>query len=318
MPPDKIEYVSDVPINRDCRTYSAHFAPYYSDAYRRRATILADWVEQVKPTAVIVDVSSEITQYLRFLGVPVISVLQHGNRADLPHLCGYDAAYRLFAPYPELLESPGIPSWIRDKTIYSPGFSRYSQRQETKADARRQLRIDPEQKIVVAINGKGGGKYSLTEIVPAAIATPNWQWLILGQVDRDIYQLPDNVSILGWCEDTYLYLKAADVAIASGGHNTVMEIGTAQLPFLCIPESRPFDEQQAKAELLAKAGLCCLAQNFPRPNAIEFLFDKLAALDVSRWQKFMAADGAIQAAKAIEAEIKLLASYQDSLEEYVA
>ena len=271
-------------------------------------------MEQTKPTAVVVDVSSEITQYLRFLGVPVISVLQHGDRTDLPHLCGYDAAYRLFAPYPERLESPGVPNWIRDKTIYAPGFSRYSHRQETKADARAKLGMDAE-KIAVVINGKGGGKYSLAEIIPAAIATPKWQWLILGKIDRGIDLLPDNLTVLGWQEDTYLYLKAADVAIASGGHNTVMEIGTAQVPFLCIPESRPFNEQQIKAELLAKSGLCCVANTFPNAKAIESVFSQLAAIDVSRWQEFMAPDGAVRSAKAIEAEVKLLAQYQNSLEE---
>ena len=306
-----------MPINRDCQTYSAHFAPYYSDTYRQRATVIASWVEQIKPTAVIVDVSAEITQYLRFLGVPTISVRQHGNRTDLPHLCGYDAAYKLFAPYPELLESPGVPSWIRDKTIYAPGFSRYSLRQETKADARQQLNSDGE-KIVAVVNGKGGNQYSLAEIVPTALATPDWQWWILGKVDLDLDYLPDNVKVLGWQEDTFLYLKAADAAIASGGHNTVMEIGTARVPFLCIPESRPFSEQQDKAKLLAKAGLCCVMRKFPTPDKIESVFDKLATIDVDKWHEFMAIDGAVQAAKAIEAEVRLLVQYQSSLINRVA
>ena len=50
------------------------------------------------------------------------------TRSDYPHLAGYDAAYKIFAPYPEIMECGSVPSWIREKTIYSLGFSRYSNR----------------------------------------------------------------------------------------------------------------------------------------------------------------------------------------------
>ena len=358
LPPDRVEYVPDLPINQDCQTYSFHYAPYYSDAYRQRAVALANWVEQTKPTAVVVDVSTEITQYLRWLGVPVIGMRQHGDRSDLPHLCGYDAAYKLFAPYPEILELGVVPSWIRDKTIYSPGFSRYSQNKETKLGAREKLNISPQQEVALVINGKGGGKYSLAKVAAAARATPEWLWLTVGEIDRegcagdprispldsrslletnktalsrnrgvderkslelkgilhsrhdrDYDSLPSNVSVLGWREDTYSYLKAADVAISSGGHNTVMEIGTAQVPFLCIPELRPFQEQQIKARLLEKLGLCFCSETFPDANSARLVLNKLKQLDITQWGRIMAIDGAAQAAKAIESEIKLLNSY---------
>ena len=309
LPPDKLEYVPNLPINRDCRTYSYHYAPYYSDAYRERAVAIANWVEQTKPTAVVVDVSSEITQYLRLLGVPVIGVRQHGDRSDFPHLCGYDAAYKLFVPYPEMLEFTGVPSWIRDKTIYSPGFSRYCSRQETKSVARQKLDLSSYQKVVLVINGRGGGKHSLAKIAAAATVTPQWRWLIVGEVDRDCIDLPENISVRGWVEDTYLYLKAADVAIASGGHNTVMEIGTARVPFLCIPEPRPFDEQLIKAKILEKLGLCSLEKTFPDASLIEFILNELKSTDVSKWSEIIAVDGASQASEAIESEVKILANY---------
>lgn len=297
-----------MPINQKCQTYSFHYAPYYSDAYCRRAVAIANWVAKTKPTAVVVDVSAEITQYLRWLGVPVIGMRQHGDRWDLPHLCGYDAAYKLLAPYPESLEV-AVPSWIRDKTIYVPGFSRYSYRQETKADAREQLHLAPTQKVVLTINGSGA-KHSLAKIIAVAEATPEWLWLVVGETEGGD-RLPNNVDLQGWCDDTYVYLKAADVAIASGGHNTVMEIATAKVPFLCIPESRPFDEQQSKAQVLENLGLCILGDRFPNSNTIDSILKKLEELDVSKWNKIMAIDGAARTAQAIESEVKLLASYQN-------
>ena len=314
LPPDRVENVPNLPINDRCQTYSFHYAPYYSDTYRQRAVAIANWVEQTNPTAVVVDVSTEITQYLRLLGVPVIGVRQHGDRSDFPHLCGYDSAYRLFTPYPEILESMGTPSWIRDKTIYSPGFSRYSLRQETKLIAREKLNIASVQRVVSVINGKGGGKHSVAKIIAAATVTPQWRWLIVGEVDTDLADIPDNISLLGWREDTYLYLKAADVAIASGGHNTVMEIGTARVPFLCIPEPRPFDEQLIKAKLLESLGLCLVETAFPSSNSVEFILDELRNTDVSQWDRIMAVDGAAQAAKAIESEVRVLANYLNSAE----
>ena len=309
LPPDKIEYVPKLPINENCQTYSFHYAPYYSDAYCQRGVAISNWVGTTKPTAAIVDVSAELTQYLRFLGVPVMGMRQHGDRWDFPHLCGYDAAYKLLAPYPEILEVSGVPIWIRDKTIYASGFSRYSHRQETKSSAREQLKLDPKQKVVLTINGKGGSKHSLTKIIAAALATPEWRWLVVGETELGDC-IPDNVDLRGWCEDTYVYLKAADVAIASGGHNTIMEVGTAQVPLLCIPEPRPFDEQLSKAKQLEKLGLCVRAESFPSSNSVNFLLDELIRLDVSKWNQIMAVDGAVRIAEAIESEVKLLADYQ--------
>ena len=307
-----MEYVPDLPINQDCQTYSFHYAPFYSDSYRRRATAIADWVEKTKPVAVIVDVSAEFSQYFRLLGVPAIGVRQHGDRSDYPHLAGYDAAYKLFAPYPEMLEFGTVPSWIREKTIYSPGFSRYSGRVLTRDNARKKLNLTPEQKVALVLNGKGGISHSLPKIVAAAVATPEWEWLVVGKTERDRNSLPSNVTVVGWCEDTYPYLKAADVAIASGGHNTVMEIGTAAVPFLCIPEPRPFDEQQIKAQMLQKLGLCVHLERFPRENAIAEILERVRNLDTSKWQQIMAVDGAEQAAKLISTEIKILSGYQQA------
>ena len=273
--------------------------------------MLSKWVGETNPTAVVVDVSAEITQYLRFLGVPVIAVRQHGDRSDYPHLAGYDAAYKLLAPYPQILEPSGVPSWIQAKTVYVPGFSRYSERKLTRSAARKMLDIPPEQQVIIVINGKGGAKHSLAEISAAALETPEWLWLVVGKIDRNCDIMPNNVSIVGWCEDTYPYLKAADVAIASGGHNTVMEIGTAKIPFLCIPEDRPFDEQLIKAQLLEKLGLCQIIKTFPRKNSIKFVLSKLQELNPSQWSEIMAVDGSARAAKAIASEVRLLSGYID-------
>ena len=199
-----------------------------------------------------------------------------------------------------------MPSWIQEKTIYSPGFSRYSARILDKSTARSQLNISPQQQVVLVLNGKGGSKHSLAKVTAAALATPEWLWLVIGHTDCDCSVVPDNVSVRGWREDTYLYLKAADVAIASAGHNTVMELGTAKIPFICIPEERPFDEQKIKAQLLQKFGLCTVLESFPSSNYLKDILQKLKNTNTNKWNEIMAINGAAQAAKAIESEVRLL------------
>lgn len=267
---------------------------------------LAEWVDNTQPTMVVVDVSAEITQYFRLLGIPVISMLQHGDRNDSAHRSGYDAAYKLLAPYPKVLESASKPVWVREKTIYVPGFSRYSGRILSKWQARKKLGISASQKVVLVLKGKGGDKHCLASISEAAKTTPEWLWYIVGPIQTNSHELPKNISIEGWQQDTFVYLKAADVAIASAGHNTTMEIAQAQIPFLCIPEERPFNEQKVKAKLLEKMGLCINKDCFPQSNDARNLLEKLLKIDTSKWQNIVSADGAEKAANAIESEARFV------------
>ena len=301
--------VSELPINENSQTYSFHYAPYYNNSSRQRILAIANWVERTNPTAVVVDSSVEIIQQLRLLGVPVIALRQHGSRSDFPHLCGYNAAYKLLALFPPILESSTTPKWAIDKSIYVSGFSRYSNRELTKQEARSRLEIASYQKVVVILNGKNKGKYCLSTIASAASASPEWLWLIVGQIRRDCNSLPDNISVLGWRDDTYVYLKAADVAISSGGHSTMMEIGTAKIPFMSIPDDKQFGEQRYEAELLEDLGLCLIGDIFPQGDFAKSTLNKLQKMNIDRWDRIMSADGALQAARKIESEVRLLDRY---------
>lgn len=314
LPTKNLEQIADLPINQNCQTYSFHHAPYYDNAERQKMSAIAKWVEQTNPTAVIVDDSAEIIQYLRLLAVPVIAIRQDGDRSDFPHLCGYNAAYKLLALFPQILEPPVTPNWMIDNTIYVAGFSRYSSKTLTKGEARAKLEICSKQKVVLVLNGSEKAQHLLSQIALAASASPEWLWLVVGKIRRDCGSLPENIAVLGWREDIYTYVKAADVAIASGGHNIMMEIGTAKTPFMCIPDDKPFEEQRAEAKLLEELGLCFVTDVFPDGNSVKFLLGKLQTMDVSRWQEIISTDGAVQAGHKIESEVKLLDRYLMSLD----
>ncbi|MGB6297580.1 MAG: glycosyltransferase [Rivularia sp. (in: cyanobacteria)] len=312
LPPDEVKYVPDVAINENCETLSFHYAPYGAKTYQQRMLKIAQWVEKTQPTLVVVDVSAEITQYFRLLGVPVITMLQHGDRADSAHLCGYDAAYKLLAPYPESLESDSVPLWKKQKTIYVPGFSRYSGRSLSKSAAREKLDISEKQKVVLVLKGKGGDNHCLQSISEAALTTREWQWFIVGPINKNCNQLPKNITCEGWQQDTFPYLKAADVVIASAGHNTTMEIAEAQVPFLCIPEERPFNEQKVKAELLEKMGLCLCSNSFPTSYSVKSILELLIKMDTTNWKNIVCFDGAKKAAMAIESEAFQIQNYLEN------
>jgi len=80
--------------------------------------LIAEWIEQARPAAVVVDVSVEIAVFVRLLGVPVIVMAMPGQRTDAPHVLVHQIADRIVAAWPgELYE----PDWLRThahKTSY--------------------------------------------------------------------------------------------------------------------------------------------------------------------------------------------------------
>lgn len=304
LPDDSI--VKNIPLNRDKGTSSLHYSPLYSRNICYRFRLIADWVDQVKPTAVIVDVSSEVTQFFRLLGVPVLSIRQHGDRTDNPHLIGYESAFKLLASYPEELEQDNVLDWIKAKTIYMPGFSRYSSHTLTKEMSRTSLGLPFDRKIVVVINGNGGDSINLPKVINKANKSKDWYWIVVGKIEPKEIIIPENVLVAGWVEDTFAYLKSADVIVASSGHNTVMEIGSARVPYIAIPETRPFDEQLNKALVLEKKGLCKVMVELPDKEDLE----ESLAQDVSLWSKIINASGVEQACSIIRSTVYFLEEYR--------
>ena len=105
-----------------------HWAPRHDGGLRTRMAQVAEFVAERTPAAVVVDVSVEVTLFLRLLGVPVIVTAQPGVRDDLPHQLAYRAADAIIAPWPAELYQPG---WLREhlsKTVFTGGISRFDGR----------------------------------------------------------------------------------------------------------------------------------------------------------------------------------------------
>ena len=261
-----IELPSDVvPIQPEQKDWpdTLHYAPLNVPGIRERMFLLAEWAYRTQPALLVVDVSVEIALFGRLLSIPTVIVRQNGRRDDPPHRAAYQSARGLLAPYPATLEEADTPDWIRRKTYYAGGFSRYTNRALGRTEARQQLDMHPDQPCVVVMSGLGGTGSPAEAICAAAQACPDWEWWVVGLAGASPAESPANVRLVGRVDDTFPYLRGADVVIASAGNNTVMEVATAETPYVCIPEERPFGEQHYKAKALSRMNAAVVLPQWP-------------------------------------------------------
>ena len=237
-----------------------HYAPVGHDGLRRRMARLAAWAAE-GPGVLVADVSAEVVALGRLLSLPTVAVRQSGARWDEAHLAAYRLATRLVAPFSPALDEPDAPDWVRAKTDYAGGFSRFDGR----------ARLDPEPRTVAVLCGRGGtgagsaAAFTPHDVARAVAATPEWRWTLVGAAAPP--GAPANLTGVAWADDPFPILARADVVVAHGGHNAVMECAAAGRPLVVVPAPRPFGEQARKAEALARVGAALAAPRWPEPAA---------------------------------------------------
>lgn len=253
-----------------------HWAPLGHPGHRRRLTTIADTVERHGISAMVVDVSMEVTLFARLLGIPPVLIAQPGRRDDLPHTLGLRAATRVIAPWPADLVPAAHLDAVREKVVHVGGISRFEGRAVPTT----------ERSGVLMLGGRGGTTVTGEQIESAVAATPDRRWTVLGTP----------AASATWSADPWSALTAADTVVSWAGQNAIADLAVAQARAVVVPQPRPFDEQHATAAALAAAGLAVVADDWPEPAAWPELLDRAATLrpDWSRWRT----DGA--AARAAE------------------
>jgi UDP:flavonoid glycosyltransferase YjiC (YdhE family) len=223
-----------------------HYAPLNIEGQRDRNRLMTHFFSKVYPLLLIVDVSAEVALLARLCSVPTIVVRQHGNRTDLPHLCAYQSASALLAPYPQWMHRDRDTN-LKSKTIFTGGFSRYEPFN---------LTVSNEQPfLVVILTGTGGTSINHEFVKHLAILCSLWTFAVIGISDSALTNIPDNVNFYGRVSNPIEVLEKAQIVIGNAGHNTVMEMASLNKRFIVIPENRPFDEQLEKACILEEEGL---------------------------------------------------------------
>jgi hypothetical protein len=212
-----------------------HFAPLGSAGLAERMARIARWIANRGPDLLLVDVSVEVAMLARLCGVPFAYLRQTGERNDPPHRRAYQWAAGLLAPFPAWLEPPSTRDWIRHRTGYAGGITRFDGESRPTDGGRGRRAI---------VLGEGGEELG-AEIAAAA---PGWEILGPRHVDLDL-------------------LASCAVVVAPGGANSVAEAAFARCGLVCIPQPRPFREQVARGEDLEREGAAVVL--WDRASSIE-------------------------------------------------
>ena len=260
-----------------------HCVPLGVDEMRQHMGIIAKTLSEEDPALFVIDVSAEIALLSRIMSVPAVTIRMHGDREDPGHIAGYEASVAMLAPFDERMEQTSYPQRLRHRTFYTGGLCTTRAPLREKAEARKRLDLAQDARMTLVIAGGGGSGTPYAPLTVAARAEPETLWLVAGPVHREGHETDfGTLRELGWIDNLTDYLCAADRVIASAGDNTVHEIARAAKPFLCIPEWRYFDEQQAKARELGRLGAATYRETWPA--------------SIPEWQRVLAETDALDTA----------------------
>jgi hypothetical protein len=259
-----------------------HWAPVGDAGLRARMAMIAEWIQTARPSAIVVDVSVEVSAFARLMGVPVIGFVLPGNRADSAHRLGYALTEQLIAPWPQSFDAELVDAtqpWSA-KMRHVGAFSRF--------DGRPAAQRPGGRPVVVLLHGRGGSTLTRSDVASARAATPEWDWKIIGGSDG------------AWMDDPWPVLSAADVVVTHAGLNAVAEVAAARRPAVVIPQPRPHDEQFRTAHALGESGLAVTLERWPPAGEWPHLLQTAQRRGGHRWHSWSAGDGAIRAAAIIE------------------
>lgn len=237
-----------------------HYAPVGYAPILERARQVLNAIHELALDLFIVDVSVEIAALLRVSSVPYLYRRMPGHRTDPAHEEAYRGALGLLAYYPEFMETPGTPLWVRKKTTYL-GFKPESRLAPTAAPSLRESRgVAQDQAVLSVITGFGGADAVERALPDLRRAYPSH--FIFGVGDFDPQTTPYLDSHEGTVPDIRPYLQQSDVVVGACGSNLVTEALRSRTPLVPIPCARPYREQEAIAEALQQAELCTSLEDY--------------------------------------------------------
>lgn len=256
-----------------------HWAPVGHPGHRRRLAMIADWIADTEVTAFVVDVSVEVTAFVRLLGVPTVVIAQPGDRTDAPHRLAYDLADRIVAPWAEgTIPAPALESH-EDRVHRVGGISRHAGRLRAgdadAGDARRVLflsRTLDDDRLQAATD---------------LLVTDGWRVDTAGARDDDRV------------DDVWPLLTRASVVVSAAGQNGVADLAAADARAVVVVQERPFSEQEHTGRALRAGGLAEVTAHDATPAHIVDLVHR-AVSSTPDWDVWQVHGAAARAAAVIE------------------
>ena len=255
-----------------------HWAPVGHPGHRQRLAIIADWIARSPVSAFVVDVSVEITAFVRLMGVPTVAFAQPGDRTDAPHRLGYDLADRILAPWADGAIEAEELSARRERVHHVGAISRYDGRQ-TPADAG-----DGARRVLFLSRTLEPARLDATIDLLTARG-----WVVETAGARD----DDRV------DDVWPLLCRATVVVSAAGQNGIADLAAAGARAVVLPQSRPFGEQDHTARVLQSRGYAVTGPAHASPAQVVELVERAAASSPD-WTGWGVAGAAARAARIIE------------------
>lgn len=235
-----------------------HWAPTRVPGMTSRMALLAEWVGNHRPGAMVVDVSVEVSMFVRLMGIPVVVFAMPGERSDAPHLMAYRIADRIVAPWSDSVYRPDWLADVDEKTTYTGSISRHADRTDgatTRDDAS-----------VAVLAGAGGSQVTTDYLDLVGNHTPELSWRGIG------------IPGTPWVDDVWPTLTSAGVVVTHAGQNAVADVAASGAPTVVIAENRPYGEQLATARALGQAGLAVALDAWPAPDEWPDIMDRVRSM----------------------------------------
>lgn len=166
--------------------------------------------------------------------------------------------------------------------------------------------------VISLIGGFGYREPIFRKVLMTAKLDPSIHYTLISGPSLDpskFADLPENVQILEYIEDTYPYFKSSDVVIAPGGHSTIMEALSFGVPILSFPDEG-HNEQKNNAAVIEEEGYGRMLSYSTPPEVIlecikEVLEDEKYRSKVERLRRLAAElDGPKAIRKLLEEEVE--------------
>jgi UDP-N-acetylglucosamine--N-acetylmuramyl-(pentapeptide) pyrophosphoryl-undecaprenol N-acetylglucosamine transferase len=244
-----------------------HFKPDLVVADSRLSTILAARMRRIIPVLMLHQLRIMIPTKRPTISKYRLSVKRAVERTGLEVL---GSLWKLskaivvpdFPPPYTIAKANVVPSnqYVSKVKLVGPIISRMPDTLPPREEMKRVLGFDDKPLILAAISGTKAEKQIISNRLQAIFADfPEKYNIVLtkGLADQQNSELRLNdgrVQVHNWLKDRHSYLKACDVLVTRGGHNTVSEAIYYGKPMVVIP-TPAHSEHQGIAESLQHMGL---------------------------------------------------------------
>ncbi|WP_448265266.1 glycosyltransferase family protein [Nostoc sp. DSM 114159] len=174
-----------------------------------------------------------------------------------------------------------LPSMVAQKVQFC-GYIRKQLGRKSPNIIRSELRLNPEEQLILVTPGGGEDGYSLIDTYLASLvllpASHKLRSLIICGPEMPLEHqaalklkaaVYPQVQIDEFTDDLMSYITAADAVVAMGGYNTICEILSVGKPAVVVPRIKPSREQCIRAENLANLGiLAAIHPNYLTPDIL--------------------------------------------------